>query len=197
MNTIHILLEYDSMYHHFKGNQLSRSEAMQRMVVEKILTSPLLDDQRESSKIWELKHSSTCLQIGRILALKRGLDIELAEIICVLHDIAVIETGMYQDHARKGAKIARELLRKTGGFTEAEITIICDAIAHHSEKDQHTEEPYRELIKDADVYDCSLYEGSASYYKEQKPPQVSAEYFKRVQKISEELGVPVRPDFIL
>lgn len=74
-------------FHHFKGNQLSRSEKIQRLVTQTILKSPLPDERRENSQVWELKHHAGCAQIGRILAQKRGLNVELAEIICVLHDI--------------------------------------------------------------------------------------------------------------
>ena len=57
--------------------------------------------------VWELKHSNTCTQIGRSLALKRGLDLERVEVIGSLHDIHVIDTGKYENHAVNGAKIAR------------------------------------------------------------------------------------------
>ena len=74
-------------FHHFKGNNLSRSEKIQRAVTRLILKSKITDEKRENSVVWELKHHAGCVQIGRILAQKRKLDVELAEIICVLHDI--------------------------------------------------------------------------------------------------------------
>ncbi len=185
------------MYHHFKGDNLSRSEYIQSYVVERILQSSIQDVDRESSKVWELKHSSSCLQVGRLLALKRGLSLELAEIICVLHDIAVIETGSYIDHAKKGSDIAKKILEETRRFKAEEIELICKAIAHHSEKEIYSDDPYVELVKDADVYDCSLYEGTVSYYKAHKSAGVCAHYGKRVQQVSEALGLPVRPDFKL
>ena len=85
-------------FHHFKGKELSRSEKIQKKVVQLILN--MNDNESESSIIWELKHSAGCCQIGRILALKRGLDIELAEIISILHDIYAIINGKYKDHAK-------------------------------------------------------------------------------------------------
>jgi hypothetical protein len=185
------------MYHHFKGDKLSRSEYIQRYAVERILQNSLQDAQRESSKVWELKHASSCLQVGRLLALKRGLSLELAEIICVLHDIAVIETGSYIDHAKKGAEIAKKILEENGRFKAEEIELICSAIAHHSEKEVYSDDPYVELVKDADVYDCSLYEGTASYYKEHKSADVCSHYAERVKQVSAALGLPVRPDFKL
>ena len=140
------------MYHHYKGNQLPRSDAIQKLVVERILANPLTDDQRENSKVWELKHSSSCIQIGRLLAIKRGLNVELAETICALHDIYAIDTGHYDEHAQKGAGIVE--------------------------------------FKDADIFDCSLHEGTKKYYEKHKPIEVRREYYHRIQKVREELGLP-------
>lgn len=58
--------------HHYKGNELTPSEKIERKVVELLLDSKLPDSKRESSIVWELKHSSGCCQIARILAQKRG-----------------------------------------------------------------------------------------------------------------------------
>ncbi|MBI2176406.1 hypothetical protein HYU40_03620 [Candidatus Woesearchaeota archaeon] len=63
-------------FHHFKGGGLSRSERIQRKVVQLLLESELPDEKRESSIVWELKHSSGCCQIGRILAQKRKLNVK-------------------------------------------------------------------------------------------------------------------------
>lgn len=46
---------------HYKGGDLSRSEKMERKVVELLLTSGVPDSERDSSIIFELKHSSGCL----------------------------------------------------------------------------------------------------------------------------------------
>lgn len=175
-------------YHHFKGNNLSRSDELQRLVTERILESKIPDEQRENSKVWELKHSASCVQIGRILALKRSLSIELAEIICVLHDIYVIDTGNYENHAHEGAKIAREILEKMNKFTQEEINLICEAIYHHSDKQIYSDNGYVEFIKDADVFDCSLYDGAIEYYKEHKAPEIAKEYFRRIERVGKELG---------
>jgi hypothetical protein len=185
------------MYHHYKGSNLSRSDYIQRLVIERIIGSPVNDIERDESKIWELKHCSSCVQIGRMLALKRGLNIEIAEVICVLHDIYAIDTGKYKDHALKGAKIAIEILRDTGKYTAEEIVTISSAIKEHSDKQIYSSDPYVELIKDVDVYDCSLYDGTADYYKETKAPEIYKEYMKRVIAVSNELGVPIHPSFII
>ncbi|MFA4872706.1 MAG: HD domain-containing protein [Patescibacteria group bacterium] len=183
------------MYHHYKGTQLPRSDAIQKLVVERILINPLTDDQRENSKVWELKHSSSCIQIGRLLAIKRGLNVELAEIICALHDVYAIDTGHYVEHAQRGAETAKELLHTTSQFSDQEIKVICDAIQAHSDKHLYSDDPYSELIKDADIFDCSLYEGTKEYYEKHKPIEVLKQYYHRIQKVREELGLPPDTQF--
>ena len=176
-------------FHHFKGNGLSRTEKIQRKVVELILGSDLTDEKRESSAMWELVHSAGCCQIGRILAQKRKLDVEIAETACVLHDIYVIVEGNYEDHARRGSKIAREILEKSGDFSSKEISAIAEAIAHHNEKHVYAKKPYAELVKDVDVFDCSLYENAKGFYVLHKPKDVYEEYVKRIKKVRKELGL--------
>ena len=184
-----VKLKSNEGYHHFKGNRLNRSEFVQRKVVELILNSKLTDKQRESSKVFELKHSSGCTQVGRILAEKRRLNREYAELICALHDIYVIVKGKYKDHAHLGAPIAEKILRDTGKFSKKEIKIITEAIFHHSDKHVYTKNPYVELAKDADTLDCFLYDNVEGYYTCNKPPQVAKEYFKRIIKLRKELGM--------
>src|SRR3989338_5645550 len=104
----------DADFHHYNGQTLSRSEKIERQVVQAVLESKLPESERESSVVWELKHSSGCVQVGRILAQKRNLDVEIAETACVLHDVYVIIEGKYADHAKKGAVIAKQLLQESG-----------------------------------------------------------------------------------
>ncbi len=176
-------------FHHFKGNDLSRSEKIQRQVTQLILSSKLPDEKRENSIVWELKHHAGCVQIGRILAQKRNLDVELAEVICVLHDIYAIVEGKYKDHAKLGAELARKILEESKDFTTQEIDIITEAIAQHSDKDIYTDKPYVELAKDADVFECSLYQGAERFYRLHKPEQVFKEYVNRIKKVRRELGL--------
>lgn len=182
-------------YHHFKGNSLTRSEKIQRLVTRMILESKIPDSERENSFVWELKHHAGCVQIGRILAQKRNLDVELCEIICVLHDIYAIVEGKYQDHARHGEEIAGKILSETKEFTEEEIETITQAIAHHSEKEVYSDNPYIELAKDADVFECSLYQGAQGFYKLHKNEAVFKEYVERIKKIRIELGLPANEIF--
>ena len=176
-------------FHHFKGLGLTRSEKLQRKVAELLLNSNLPDEKRESSVIWELKHSSGCCQVGRILAQKRSLNVELSEIACILHDIYVVVEGKYEDHAKRGAVIAKDILEDSEDFEGEEIKLITEAIAHHSEKHLYTGKPYVELVKDADVFDCSLYEGAKGFYMIHKPKDIYEEYVKRIRNVRKELGL--------
>lgn len=188
-------MQPDGVFHHYKGNALSKSEKVERKVVALLLASDVPDSERESSITWELKHSSGCCQLARILAMKRGLDPETAEVAAVLHDIYVIITGTYQDHARRGAPLAEEILNEVGGYTQAEIRTITQAVYHHSEKEVHSDEPYVELTKDVDVFDCSLYKGAEAEYRRTKSENAFNEYANRVRKVRKELGMDTEHAF--
>ena len=73
-----------------------------------------------------------------MLAKKRGLDPELASMAAMLHDLWAYKNGSYEDHAHRGAALAREIL------------VICSAIYHHDDK-LTADGPMEELLKDADV----------------------------------------------
>jgi len=182
-------------FHHYKGNDLNRAEKIQRDLSRILVKNKVGDSKRDSSAIWELMHVSGCSQIGRMLAQRRGLDAELAEIACMLHDVSVIVSGKYTEHAKRGAEIARKMLLKTGDFKTKEIDLITDAIASHSEKEKISPNPIAELVKDADTFDCSLYNNSEGYYVLHKPPKIFKTYKARVRKVRKELGLPKEPLF--
>jgi len=182
-------------YHHYKGNDLSPAEKVERKVVEMLLNSPLSDTESESSVVFELKHSSDCCQIAKILAQKRNLDTDIATVASVLHDIYVIVEGKYKDHAKMGAPIAEKILREVGGFSDNDIKTITDAVAHHSEKEVYSDNPYVELVKDVDVFDCSFYKNSEGYYRIHKPEEIFKEYVKRIINVRKELNLPPEPIF--
>ena len=91
-----------------------------------------------------------------LLAGQRALDGELAGVAGMLHDVVTYESGDPTDHGPRGAERAGEILRDTGRFTEAEITMIQSAIAHHSNK-AGVHGAFEELLKDADVLQHHLY----------------------------------------
>ena len=65
---------YNPIYTHFKGDNVSRCELIERIVVETILKSKMTDTERSWGKVFEIKHSSSVVQLGRILEQKRGLN---------------------------------------------------------------------------------------------------------------------------
>ena len=181
-------------FHHYKGDDLTKFEKVERKVIQLILDSKIPDSEREDGIIFELKHAAGCTQIARILAQKRSLDVELAETASTLHDIYVIMTGSYKNHVPEGAPIAEKILGEVGGFTEEEIKTITNAIAHHSEKEIISEDPYVEIVKDVDVLDSSLYRNAEGYYRIHKAPKIFEKYLKRIKSVRAELGLnPEKP----
>ena len=86
-----------------------------------------------------------------VIAQKRGLDAELLSMAAMLHDLYAYQSGAYDDHAHKGAELAREVLGKLPALTTPEETeLICSAIYHHDDKPT-ADSPTDEALKDADV----------------------------------------------
>ena len=85
-----------------------------------------------------------------MLAKKRGLDPELAAMAAMLHDLHAYKTGSYDDHAHKGAELAREILEDLDLTDAAETDTICSAIYHHDDK-LTVDGLMDEVLKDADV----------------------------------------------
>ena len=182
-------------FHHYKGEDLTRFEKVEKKVIELIGTSKIPDSQREDSIIFEFLHAAGCMQIGRILALRRKLDVDLASVAVMIHDIYVIVTGKYKEHGRLGVPIAEGILKEVGGFSENEVSIVKKATAHHSEKEIDSGDPYVELVKDVDAFDCSLYKNAEGFYRLHKPEHIFREYVKRMQKVRRELGLSVNTVF--
>lgn len=181
-------------FHHYKGQNLTRFEKVERKVVEIILAIKS-DKDREDSIVFEFMHACGSIQIARLLAQKRKLDVDIAATATILHDIGTIKSGKHKDHAKLGAPIAEKILKQVGGFSEKEIEIITQAIQHHSEKEIDSRQPYTELVKDADVFECSLYKNAKGFYKLHKPPHIYKEYVNRIKKVRKELGLPVNNIF--
>ncbi len=85
-----------------------------------------------------------------MIAKKRGLDPEIASMAAMLHDLHAYKTGSYDDHAHKGAELARSILNELELTDENETEQICSAIYHHDDK-LVTDGPMDEVLKDADV----------------------------------------------
>ena len=114
-----------------------------------------------------------------ILAKKRGLDPEIAAIAGMLHDIHAYKTGSYDDHAHKGADLAREILSELNLTSDEETDAICSAIYHHDDK-YAIDAPMDELLKDADVIHHTLNDTSKAVKEKEQA---------RYDRICEELGL--------
>ena len=97
-------------------------------------------------------HSYGVSQCCALLALKRGLNVELATAIGLLHDVYSYKTGCTALHSHNGAEMVRVAFKHglRDLFAEDEQTIIKSAIYHHSDKD-HVHDEYDELLKDSDI----------------------------------------------
>ena len=67
-------------------------------------------------------------QACAMLAIKRKENVELAIIAGMLHDIYSYANMDPNDHAHKGAEMARNMLNSTNAFREEEINVVCTAI---------------------------------------------------------------------
>ena len=94
-----------------------------------------------------------------MIAKKRGLDPEIASMAAMLHDLQAYKTGSYDDHAHKGADLAREILGELKLTDGTETDMICSAIYHHDDK-LVEDSPMDEVLKDADVFDHCLKDSS-------------------------------------
>ena len=95
-----------------------------RAYVDKKLNK--IDD--EDKRISATAHLYGVSLAAQILAKKRGLDPELAAMAGMLHDMHAYKTGSYDDHAHKGAELAREILGELKLTDAGETELICSAI---------------------------------------------------------------------
>jgi uncharacterized protein len=117
--------------------------------------------------------------ICTLLAVRRGLDVELCAVAGMLHDIATYETGDSHDHGRRGSVRARELLGELGGFSVEEVAAVADTIAVHSDK-ALVHGSMEELLKDADVLQHFLYNPVTGPWEANLP---------RLRAVLEEMGI--------
>ena len=151
-----------------------------RASVDKILLNMTDNEERRCAYIHLYGVSQSCA----LLAKKRKENPELAVIAGMLHDIYSYSTMDSDDHAHKGAKMAKEILEslKTESkemFTAKEINLISTAIYNHSDKEL-VHDALSEILKDADVMQHILY----NPLFEIKPHEQA-----RFRNLSEEFGL--------
>ena len=125
----------------------------------------LSDEDRDLPIRWSVMHMFTSSQVAKILALKRGIDPELAGIAAALHDIGVIKTKRRENHAKSAERYAYEIIERYNSshrgdlpqITKEEADIIVNAIIQHSQKETITDNPFVEILKDVDSIDRYLH----------------------------------------
>ena len=130
---------------------MNRQRQVQELIYELLLT---VEDTEQRS--YGYVHLFGVSALAAMLAMHRGLDVELAGVAGLLHDIATYTSGSAHEHARRSAEQASQILGTAGVFAPGEVDAICTSIAHHSDK-ANTHDPFSELLKDADVLQHCLY----------------------------------------
>ncbi len=143
--------------------------------------SEILNNMADADKrISATEHLYGVSLAATLLAKKRGLDAELAAIAGMMHDIHAYKSGSYDDHAHKGAELAREILGELKLTDDGETDVICSAIYHHDDKYVTDDAPMDELLKDADVIDHSFKDPSKAVKEKEQA---------RYEKLCAELGL--------
>jgi HD domain len=167
-------------------------EMLEEQVVALLVESSVPDADRDSSIAFELKHSSAVTQFARLLAHKRQLPIDTCAAGALLHDIYVVTSGSYKNHAQQGVPIAMAMLSNVGGFSDVQKQAVTEIVGDHSDKHIFSRDPFREFGKDVDVLDAFLYPGAFEWYLGNKPMPIFAHYLTRAKTVWDELGL--RPD---
>lgn len=148
----------------------------------------LEDEGRDLPIKWNMMHMYSSSQLAKILALRRGIDMELASIAATLHDIAVIMTKKRDNHAERAEEYVRQAIKdfnnkngeKLGRINDEEVELLVKAISQHSNKEEYTQDSFVELLKDIDSLDRYLH-GIKS----------EGAYIERCKKVFNELGIVI------
>jgi uncharacterized protein len=135
---------------------MNRAYKLQRKLLQKIAEFEREGIKRDASLDWERIHMISCARNGYFLALKRGVDAELAVLACSVHDYGRIVTGKQDNHAAAGFEPLKVFLTESGDLDADEIDLIAVAAKNHSSKGA-VGTPLDEVVKDADVLDCYQY----------------------------------------
>lgn len=153
---------------------MNRLEEIQQ-IVDHILNGQSDLELRRCGYIHLYGVSSFC----SLLAMKRGLNAELCAVAGMLHDISSYKNGYHADHSKSGSTEARNILNDTNCFDGNEIDIICKSIFNHSSK-HRIDDPYDEVLKDADVLQHYLHNTNFKIVEKEK---------NRLNDLFAELGI--------
>jgi len=118
--------------------------------LRKYVDGKLNEMEDEDKRISAASHLYGVSLAAVMIAKKRGMDTELSAMAAMLHDLYAYESGSYDDHAHKGAELARNILDALSLTNEEETDMICSAVFHHDDK-LAVDSPMDEVLKDADV----------------------------------------------
>jgi len=123
-----------------------------REVIDELLLNMTDYEERRCAYLHLYGVSQACA----LLALKRKENVELAVVAGMLHDVYSYVNMDSQDHAHKGAEMARNILDSLKIFSEDEKNLIYNAIYNHGDK-TIIHDSLDEILKDADVMQHVLY----------------------------------------
>jgi hypothetical protein len=160
----------------------------QILLILQIRMESILNDPDRKSRVpfsWSVLHMHTTTQLAKLLAIKRGCDVELAAIIAAFHDVYSYHTGRWKDHGKKARPYVLEIVaeynevwgNQLGIITEEEVKQIIKAIRGHSDKEKKSRDYYTELLKDVDCLDSYLHGFEPTGF-----------HLDRVSKVFAELG---------
>ena len=150
---------------------------IKKELFENIVASDVEDENRDVPLYRDIFHIIGSIRCAVLLARRRGMHCDIAEIAMSLHDISRINDGKIKDHALNSSKRAEEIL-KNENIDLLVLNEIVTSIKLHVNKAELNSE-FDELIKDADVLDTYL-NGD-----EIKNPDL----INRIDKIKKELNI--------
>lgn len=125
----------------------------------------LTEEDRELPITWSVMHMYSTMQIAKLVALRRGLNPELAALTCAFHDIYSLLEGKTEDHGVKAEQYIREIISEYNSehrellpeITAVEQEQIIIAVKNHSDKISIDDDSYGKLLKDVDSIDSYLH----------------------------------------
>ena len=135
-----------------------RKEHMENRIerLRKYIDEILLNMTDAEEKRCAYLHLYGVSQACAMIALKRNQDVELATMAGMLHDLHSYKSMNTENHAERGAVLARNILEELELTNDSETDFICSAIHNHSSKSA-THSAFYEVLIDADVLQHCLY----------------------------------------
>lgn len=98
-------------------------------VLEHLMESPGVPP---AQRRYRYRHCLRVAAIGRQVAEAEGLDADLLELACLVHDVGKFDSARPVDHGRAGARILRPFLSGLG-MGDAAVEEICQGVAMHTD----------------------------------------------------------------